>query len=206
MKSAVVLVHGIWMTPLEMGCLARRLRHCGFSVYRFGYASVRQSPQQNARQLQGFLAGLKEDVVHLVGHSLGGIVLLHLFDQFPVQRPGKVVFLGTPLRGSALAKRIAASRLLRPLLGRAAERGVLGDVPAWQGERETMMIAATRRMGLGTLLMPFALPSPSDGTVSVAETQATWLSHHRLLATTHLGLVFSKQAARMICRFCTDSQ
>ena len=200
MKRAVVLVHGIWMTTIEMGWLARRIERCGFSVYRFGYASVRKSPAQNACQLQRLLDEIDAEVVHFVAHSLGGIVLLHLFDQFPNQRPGKVIFLGAPLRGSALAKRVARSRWLRPLLGHAIEQGVLGDAPPWKGERESMMIAATRRLGLGTLLMPFALPRPSDGTVTVAETKAEWLSEHKLVDTTHLGLIFSKKVAQVICQ------
>jgi pimeloyl-ACP methyl ester carboxylesterase len=194
------------MTPLEMTWLAGRIKRCGFTTYRFGYASVRQSPAQNARKLQNLVENIDADTVHFVGHSLGGIVLLHLFDQFPQQRPGKVVFLGTPLRGSIMAKRVAESRLLRPFLGKSIEHGLLGDVPDWKGERETLMIAATRRLGLGTLLMPFALPRPSDGTVTVAETQVDWLSFHVTVATTHLGLIMSKKVVRRICKFLMSSK
>ncbi|MGD8570490.1 MAG: alpha/beta hydrolase [Gammaproteobacteria bacterium] len=204
-KQAVVVLHGIWMTALEMKWLARRIERCGFTVYRFGYASIRRSPAQNARLLQTKVNSIDADTVHFVAHSLGGIVLLHLFDQFPQQRRGKVVFLGTPLQGSALAQRVASSRWLRPLLGRSLDHGVLGDVPALNEKRESLMIAATRRFGIGTLLMPFALPKPSDGTVTVAETQAPWLSQHKVAHTSHLGLVMSNNVAQMICRFLQSS-
>lgn len=200
-QQAVVVLHGIWMTRLEMGWLARQIESCGFAAYRFGYASIRKSPAQNARQLQTLLDTIDADIVHFVAHSLGGIVLIHLFDQFPQQRPGKVVFLGSPLQGSALARRLANSRWLRPLLGRSIERGVLGDAPAWKFKGESLMIAATRRLGMGTLLMPFALPKPSDGTVTVEETRAPWLSQHVTIHTSHLGLVMSKKVAQMVCRF-----
>ena len=103
MREAVVLVHGIWMRGGSLLVIARRLESAGYVCHPFTYASVRRTAAENADRLQVFSARLDADIVHFVGHSLGGIVILHLFDRHPWQRPGRVVFLGSPVNGSAVA-------------------------------------------------------------------------------------------------------
>ncbi|MCP3671537.1 MAG: alpha/beta hydrolase, partial [Gammaproteobacteria bacterium] len=77
-RDLVVLVHGIWMSGLEMTMLSRRLRYCGFLTRRFSYPSLKSAPAQNADSLYQYIKQQRAGRVHLVAHSLGGIVLLHL--------------------------------------------------------------------------------------------------------------------------------
>src|SRR5690606_22122721 len=49
-----------------------------------------------------------DGVVHLVGHSLGGLVALHATGVRPAPRPGRIVCLGSPLAGSAAARGLCA--------------------------------------------------------------------------------------------------
>lgn len=202
MRELVVTLHGLWMTGLEMSALRWRLRECGYPVRPFHYPSVRHSPAENARRLARWVDGLETDVVHFVAHSLGGIVLLHLFEQAPLQRPGRVVMLGTPVLGSAAARHAAAMPVLgRLLLGRSVERGLLGGAPGWAGGREVGMIAGTRpRPGLPALLGA-PLPQPHDGTVAVQETRAAWLREHLSVPYGHFGMLFSPAVAQAVCRF-----
>ena len=95
---------------------------------------------------------LRAERLHLVAHSLGGIVLHHLFRQFPDLPPGRVVLLGSPVRGSGVARRMAVSPFLRPLLGSNREEGLLGDVPPWPPNRELGVIAGNRGLGVGRLI------------------------------------------------------
>ena len=148
-KPVVVL---IWMTGVDLALLQRRLRACGFDCRRFAYLSIHRSPAQNAERLHRFLRRLDAEVVHLVAHSLGGIVLLHLFDRYPDQAPGRVVMLGTPAGGSAVARRLHASAWTRWLVGRSVERGLLGDAPAWTGRAELGVIAGNLSLGVGRLV------------------------------------------------------
>jgi len=122
-KEQVVLVHGIWMTGLEMAWMGLRLSSKGFSTRTFFYSTLISTPEQNAIRLAKFIEALEVDRVHLVAHSMGGIVLLHLFEQFSSLPPGRVVFLGSPVQGSAVAKQISRHSFLRPLLGQSTERG-----------------------------------------------------------------------------------
>jgi pimeloyl-ACP methyl ester carboxylesterase len=201
MKEAVVFVHGIWMTGLELLVLRRRVAACGYAVCQFHYPSLRRSPRQNAERLHAFLQGLDYEVIHLVAHSLGGIVVLHLFDAFPDQKPGRVVMLGTPVRGSVVAQRLARCALTRPLLGRAIEQGLLGDEPRWDSPRELGMIAGTRGIGIGEVLLLGRLPRPSDGTVSLAATETSGLSDRLEVPHSHFGMLFARDVARAVCNF-----
>ncbi|MDD3516948.1 MAG: alpha/beta hydrolase [Chromatiales bacterium] len=199
MREGVVLVHGIWMSGLEMLPLARRLRRQGFETRLFRYPSVRATPAANAARLDAFLERLDWEVVHLVAHSLGGIVLLHLFDRYPVQRPGRVVMLGTPITGSRTARAYAATPL-RPLLGRSLQRGLLGDVPRWKGGRELGMIAGSRGFGVGS--MPgIGLHPPHDGTVALDETRSFEIDSHLTVPFGHFSMLWSADVAAAVAGF-----
>jgi pimeloyl-ACP methyl ester carboxylesterase len=205
MRVAVVLVHGLWMRGWEMALLRHRLRERGFACYRFHYASVRRSPAANARALHAYLQTLDAELIHLVGHSLGGIVLLHLFQQQPLQRPGRVLMLATPLLGSVVARRIYAHVLLRPLLGRSVRHGLLGGAPAWGRGRALGMIAGTRGVGSGALLVG-GLEAPHDGVVAVSETRSPGVAVHLQVPYSHLGMLYSAPVAEAVCRFLRDGE
>ncbi len=197
--ALVVLLHGLWCKPVVTAVLAHRLRRCSFEVARFAYASVGRSPRQNANILQDWLGRHPASPVHYVAHSLGGLVLCHLFDGFPDQPPGRVVLLGTPLNGSRSAARLARLPGGRALLGASLERGLLGDGPAWPANRETGAVAGTVGVGLGTLMG--GLGAPGDGAVAVSETQVAGLADHIQIRTSHTGLLFSPAVARQACAF-----
>ena len=201
MREAVVLVHGIWMTGAEMLLLRRRLNQCGFDCYSYRYQSLRRAPRENATRLDQYLQSIRADVVHLVAHSLGGIVVLHLYEQFPRQKPGRVVMLGTPIRGSQAAQKMASSRWLQHLLGRSVERGLLGDAPRWQADRDLGMIAGTEGFGVGKLITLGKLQQPNDGTVRLAATCSSGIKDHLALPYSHSGMIFARPVATAVCRF-----
>ncbi|MDZ7803994.1 alpha/beta hydrolase [Thiohalophilus sp.] len=200
-REVVVLVHGIWMTGLELRPLGRRLRECGYDCRYFRYPGLRRTPQQNAARLRDYLQSIQADRVHLVAHSLGGIVLAHLFEQGTPAHPGRVIMLGTPLQGSVVAQHLAEHRLTRWLLGRSMHAGLLGDAPKWHGVQESAMIAGNRPRGIGLLLAPGKLVRPHDGTVSVSETRSDGLAQHLTLPHTHLSMLFARDVATQACAF-----
>ena len=194
MKEVVVLVHGIWMTGLEMAMLGRRIRQAGFDVRQFHYHSLLKAPADNALALNRFLQAVDADVIHIVAHSLGGIVVTHLFDRFPGQKPGQIIMLGTPLQGSGAARNYYRWWLLRPLLGKSIQRGLFGDIPRWKGARKLCMIAGNRGFGIGNLL-PGSLSEPNDGTVALEETRSRDVNEHLEVPCSHFGMLFSRRVA-----------
>lgn len=201
MRETVVFVHGIWMTGAEMIILRRRLSQCGFDCMNFRYQSLRRTPRENAINLNKFLGTIQANIIHLVAHSLGGIVLLHLFDNFPQQKPGRVVMLGTPIRGSEVAQKVISNRWLAHFLGRSVERGLLGDAPRWQTDRELGMLAGTEGFGIGKVLTLGKLQEPNDGTVRLASTCSSGFKDYLALPYSHHGMLFAKPVAQAVCRF-----
>ncbi len=199
MSETVVLVHGVLVNGRELFLLARRLRQCGFNPVVFDYPSRQRTVEQNAQALVSFIEALREPVVHLVGHSLGGLVILRALGMRPDLPPGRVVLLGSPVWGSGVARRLQRAVWGRWLLGRSTEGGLLGATPDWDGRRELGIIAGRRPMGMGVFLG--GLDGAHDGTVGVAETQLDGAHAAIVLDTTHTGLVFSRPTAERVCRF-----
>ena len=197
-RQCVVLIHGIWLTGLELWPLARRLRAAGYAVRIFHYPSLRRSPAQNADALQRWLAKIDQPVVHLIGYSLGGLVLLNLLARHPAQRPGRLLLLGSPVHGSGVAARLARQRWSRPLLGRALPGGLDGSAPHPAVGRSVGVIAGDRPGGVGTLVG--GLHGANDGTVSVAETRLPGAAHC-VLPLGHIGLILSPRALPAILAF-----
>lgn len=200
-REAVVFVHGIWMTGFEMSLLRHRVKKAGFDTCQFHYPSLRRSPHANAAKLDKYLRLIKADTIHLVAHSLGGIVLMHLFASFPNQRPGRVVMLGTPAKGSGVAKQLNQYPYLHYILGAAIEQGLLGDVPAWSAKRELGLIAGTRHVGLGMLLTKGKLEQPNDGTVSLVETDVPQAIDSIEVEDSHLTMLTDKRVAQEVVHF-----
>jgi len=199
MKETVIFVHGLWMPGHEMTLLRQRVKKCGYNVTQFSYPSMRFNTRVNAKRLNTFAAGIRADKVHFVGHSLGGLVIRWLFHDYPDQKPGRVVTLGTPHQGSQVAKAISQHPFGRRLLGSSTECGLLGDMPPWSGDRDLGVIAGTHNMGLGVLTA--GLQDPADGVVAEAETHLPGMTDHITLPLFHFGLMVSKLAAQQICAF-----
>ena len=132
-EEMVILVHGLWMNGMDMTIMRQRLAHSGYRSHRFSYHTLRHSPLQSALELQRAIAELDAAVLHFVCHSLGGLIIRHLFHEHPDQRPGRVITLGTPHQPSSAAMHLAHTVPGRWLLGRSTDQGLLGNVPAWTG-------------------------------------------------------------------------
>lgn len=201
-REVVILLHGLGMTGLELFRIRRALVRAGFGVEIFRYASTRRAPAANAAQLCRRIEAIDAKRLHFVAHSLGGIVLTHLFAHCPAAnaRTGRVLMLGTPLAGSALANFLQRHRTLRWLLGQSLNQGLLGDHPPWSGPSELAMITGDIQLG-PTLLFPGILKRPNDGTVATDETRDAAVRQRLNVPYSHTGMLFSVRVAGAIVRY-----
>jgi dATP pyrophosphohydrolase len=201
-REVVVLVHGWLMSGAWMAMLAWRLRRAGFVVRTFSYAT-RESLHANAARLHTFLQSISAGTVHLVGHSLGGLVIRALLHHFPATRPGRVVTLGSPHQGSAAAQQLARGRLGRALLGKSVLEVVAGVPHAWSTPTcEVGTISGTVPIGIGRWML--ALPTPHDGTLTCEETSFAGARAQRQLPVTHTGMLTSRAVAQAVTRFLRE--
>ena len=208
MGTAIVYVHGLWLTGIEGYFLRKRLaRELAAVSYVFSYPSVRSDVTANAAALNRFLNGIRADTLHVIGHSLGGLVTLKALESEPVQRlpPGRIVLLGSPVQGSLTAERVAAISPGRAVLGRGVGEELLGvRQRRWSGSRELGVIAGNLSIGLGRLTG--AHDEPSDGTVFMRETFLEGARDHLVVSVSHTGLPFSKEVARQSAHFMRNGR
>lgn len=193
-RPTVILLHGLWMTGAEMVVLRRRIRAQGFHTLQFHYRMVTRSLDHNRRKLQKFITDHARDRVHLVGHSLGGVLALQTLQQFPDLPVDKVICLGSPLIDSAAGRHLLDYRIGRAMLGKTLPEAVVYQpLTGWSGRQPVGVIAGTHPIGLGRITGPLA--QPHDGMVTLAETCLPGIADHLALPVSHTGLVLSRAVA-----------
>jgi len=203
--DTVVLVHGLWMNGLELSMLGQRLRReHGFDVRTFTYPTMHGDVANVCAALARFAAEARSGGrVHLVGHSLGGVMVHRTLTQCAGSIDGNAVLLGAPLNGSKAARGVSTWPTLRPLLG----PHVLAELVApcqrcWTGERPLGAIAGTLRMGTGQFFAHF--DEENDGTVAVSETRVPGLTDHLVLPHSHFGMLLASDVAAQVACFLRE--
>ena len=203
MTEHVILLHGVWMRGLTLFALARRLRSAGYTVDVFDYASVFGDSTRTCERLRTRMREVEAERVHLVGHSLGGILALEATRRMRDLPRGHIVCLGPPLKGSSVARLLAHFPGGRWILG--SNRNVLvAGVERWDGSRPVGVVAGQMPFGLGVTIG--ALTAPHDGTVAVEETRLGGLADHCTVDATHTGLLFSSDVAELTVGFLRNGR
>ena len=204
--AAVVYVHGLWMRGIESALLRHRLQaERGYRVYVFHYRSMTETVPRIVAALSDLVAGIDAPRVHLLGHSLGGLIVLRYLQNGAMQQPGRVVLLGTPCSGSRAARRVGEWSFGRwtlgqRVLGLAACAELLAHGPRrWEVERELGIIAGTLPIGMGHLLLTFG--EANDGVIAVSETELSGASSRLCLPVSHSGMLLSARVATEVGNF-----
>jgi pimeloyl-ACP methyl ester carboxylesterase len=202
-STAVVYVHGLWMTGLEGAFLRWRLaKQLDATTPMFAYRSISAGLASNARSLARHLNRLRVDTLHLVGHSLGGLVICKMFEEVEDASlpPGRVVLLGSPVAGSRAAINLAAWRMGRLIMGRTVREELLVHRDRqWPHDRDLGVIAGTLSVGLGNIVNTYQ--GVSDGTIYVDETRMPGMKQHLVMHVSHTGLPFSAAVAAQTAAF-----
>lgn len=207
-REHLVFVHGLWMTGLEALAFRRRMQGHGYSTSVFSYRTTREPLERTVARLHEAVNDLQRagefDRVHFVGHSLGGIVTLAYFERHAERTPpGRVLLLGSPVQGSAAARRLRAHPIGRGLLGPAAGAHLTDDTPRrWHGHRDLGVIAGTLAVGFGRWIG--GLPEPNDGTVALAETDLPGARDTLHLPVGHMGMLVSRRVIEAAAGFLRD--
>jgi hypothetical protein len=199
-REAVVLIPGLWIPAWSLWLQARRLRRGGYVVHVFRWRTVRRDFSENALALQTFLATVESPTVHLVGYSLGGILIRALHHYFPAQRPGRRVTWGAPHAGSRAAARLARFALGRLILGRSIADLLANKPDGWTPPPAGLgTLAGVFPCGLGALIA--RLPRPHDGVVALDETRCRSAVDSVTLKVSHYTMLWSRAVADQTCAF-----
>jgi pimeloyl-ACP methyl ester carboxylesterase len=143
----VLLVHGFGGTKSSLGLIARALYARGMTVEAMGYPPLGMSVAQLAERLiaevQRILSATGTDKVHLVGHSLGGVVIAQaIADSRLSGRVDTVITLGSPFGGSPWAGALPFLEIVRELRAGSPLLRRLAIAPLPEGVRWLSLTAA----------------------------------------------------------------
>ncbi len=186
-QAHIVLIHGLYMRPLVMRPMARWFEAQGYSTSSFGYKTTSESLELNVENLSTHLSSINANEVFLVCHSLGGLLarayVASVGEDHTIR---KVVTIGTPHQGAAIA-RWMKSKKLGSLLGHSMEKGLIKNRSDWELDIPLGSIAGDG--GIGFLPLIKGNAEPSDGTVSVSETHIQGETDHIVLHYSHIQLI-----------------
>ncbi len=194
----IVLVHGLWNRGWAMAPMAKRLRRLGHHVSVFSYPTRAADLDGHADALHDFLLRNPSRELHLVGHSMGGLVILAMLSRYADLPPGRVVLMGTPVKGSAVVRRLAKLPGLGCIIGKARENLRVGFRYSPVG-RETGMIRGTRPFGLGRIAG--RQDEANDGSILVSETELEGLQDTVELQVAHSEMLVSTQVVAQVEHF-----
>jgi len=191
----VALVHGYLANRLMLGLLGARLRGRGFDPRPWGYWNMRCSLLVHAERFARRLMQLDADdavtTLHIVTHSMGGIIARAALDRYRPAKLGRFVMLAPPNRGSFVATRAARTfgRVLAPVreLSTAAD-SLVNSLPV------------PRDVEIGVIAAAW------DALVSPDSTHPDAPHLHATLPTFHSGLLFRRDAADYVAAFLTTGR
>lgn len=196
--TRIVLVHGLWNRGWFMTVMARRLRAKGHRVEVFSYPTRSNCLDGHADALHEFIGGFDSGQLHLVGHSMGGLVILNLLRRYDDLPPGRVVLMGAPVKGSRVVKRLQKLPGQKLLFGKAREN-LLQGYEHTPRMHETGMIRGTRALGLGQVAGPQG--EPNDGSVAVSETELEGLKDTVEMGVSHTEMLVSAGVVEQVESF-----
>lgn len=121
--TAVIALHGILRSSKSWTEMQRVLEPDGYTFINFDYPSTQQSISDFADQLQEVIATLDGiEHIHLVGHSMGGLVVRRWCQQYSDPRMRRLLMIGTPNSGAEIASMLKKNLLFQLILGPSGQQ------------------------------------------------------------------------------------
>ncbi len=206
--KGVILLHGIIRSSKSIYRLGDDLKEGGFTPFCFDYPSTQITIEEAAEYLHSVieqLDGIEE--LHLVGHSMGGLVIRAYFAKHRDPRIRRVVMLGTPNQGAELADLLKPNLLFRTVFGPAGQQLVTdaaGTIPALPVPPvEFAVIAGARGNESGWNPL---VPGDDDGTVAVARTKLGGAVDFGTANCLHHALLSNPDVAAQVRRFLLEGR
>jgi pimeloyl-ACP methyl ester carboxylesterase len=203
-RERVVLVHGLWLTGHALDLLAYHLRRQGFETSTFSYRTVRATLSENAERLRRFILHLEEKQCSLLGHSLGGLLILETLRAHSElrERLHRIVLAGSPFNDCYAARALARVKVGDRMLGKSISQWMAQERRPWSGAPELGVIAGSRSIGLGQVFR--GLPKPNDGTITVEETRVPGANDFVLMHVSHTEMLISPKVAAQAAAFLRE--
>ena len=189
----VILVHGYKKDPSDMAVLSVGLAKLGYEVESPLLPTSSKGVWRNVDEFQRWFEereardqyGQDGATLHLVGHSMGGLIIRGLLSRRPLKGLGRVVMIGTPNRGSKLAdiatKYVKGFHFLRPPVKDFSGGGLTIPNPQNNPMPEMGGIAGNN----SNLYFGAMMQGPNDGRVEVESVRLPGMTDFAVLPFGH---------------------
>ena len=188
----VVVLHGLYMSGFVMRPLCSQLEKSGLDILNLSYNTL--SPDRAAifKQIDNFI---NDKNTALVCHSMGGLVARAYLaaNSEQSQNVTKVITLGTPHKGSHIARRMQQKGF--DVFLKNSVEFLLTENGDWPFNAKLYSIAGDLPIGLMPLI---AKGSQSDGTVLIDETKLNGMAEHKVFHLSHTSMIYSRQVMNYI--------
>lgn len=206
-QASVILLHGMARSARSMAPLASDLRAHGYRISNVGYPTRPYDVDGLvSRYVAPAVAACHGDApIHVVTHSLGGILIRAYLQDRALPPGSRVVMLAPPNHGSEVADHVRYWPLYRWMMGRVGQQ--LGTGPDAIVRRfrpidvELGVIAARRSL---QPWFSWLLPGENDGAVSVASTRLDEMRDFIVVDSSHTLLMFNREVRHQVHRFLAD--
>lgn len=212
-RDLVVLIHGLGRSSIVFWRMKPYLQRAGFDVATYNYPSTKHGVAALTKMLVGDLERWTDGgrKVHMVGHSMGGILIRGALLQPPPFELGRIVMIGSPNKGAGVLSHFGHRPLTSWYFGPAARDLVIGsEYLATLGvpKAEIGVIAGTTRWHL---LNPIAYVNsflapdvPNDGTVEVENTYLEGMTDFIALPANHTIMCQHPRVLHQVVAFLKD--
>ena len=195
--ATIVLLHGQGRTRLSMVVLGKRFRSAGYQTLNFPYNQTIRSLDEISGQLVEFIGQkVKTSDYHLIGHSLGNVIIRNAFRKDYPAGLGKIVMLAPPNQPAHLAKRLKKNLIYRLFTGdsgqKLSEEKFYRDLPI---PRVPFGVIA------GDKGQSLTFSEPNDGVVTVGSTKLEGMADWILLHHGHTFIMNCKDTFEHCVRF-----
>lgn len=203
-EEHVVLLHGLGRTARSMRTLERGLTAAGYRVLNIDYPSRKHCVETLAMMVRHRIAAGTSSAatVHVVTHSLGGIVLRQIQRSCPLENLGRVVMLSPPSQGSELAEALSGWFLYDWIFGPTG--GQLGtgpeDLPCRLGQVDFELGVITGDRTVNPLFS-LIIPGPDDGKVAVARARVAGMRAFTVVHASHPFIMNNPDVLDIVRRF-----
>jgi len=195
--ATVVLVHGLGRSRASLWVLQRRLRRAGFVTRNFPYAPTFHRFDTLVSDLHDFIvAKVKTPTYHLVGHSLGNILIRARFRHGYPAGLERIVMIAPPNHPPLLAHRLRRCPPFRVWAGDS------GQQLASEAFYATLPIPDVH-FGViaGNKGQRLTFDEPNDGIVTVASTRLDGMAAHLVLPRSHTFIMNGRDTAEAAINF-----
>lgn len=184
----VVLLHGLIRSPASMEKLEGELVQHGFEVSNIGYPSREFPIEELSTMVKDLITDENKgaEKIHVVTHSMGGIIIRYIQENDPIEKLGRVVMLSPPNGGSEVVDKLGDSFLYDWINGPAGSQ--LGTdetslVSQWGPvEFELGIITGDRSINL---ILSTMIPGDDDGKVSIESAKVEGMKAFKVVHASH---------------------